>query len=90
MNDGEVRLRHSLKTNAHHRRRAMIKTAVTEGEKMCLTRECHNYGFSEIASSPFIRALCDTVWSNQDRDNPACLVFEWMDHDLESVTVPKF
>jgi serine/threonine protein kinase len=57
---------------------------------MCLTREYHNYGFSEIASSPFIRALRDTVWSNQDRDNPSCLVFEWIDQDLESVTAPTF
>lgn len=68
----------------------MIKTAATEGEKICLMREYHNYGFSEITSSPFIRALCDTVWSNQDQDNPSCPVFELMDQDLESVTAPKF
>ncbi|KAH7392019.1 kinase-like domain-containing protein [Phaeosphaeria sp. MPI-PUGE-AT-0046c] len=67
-----------------------IKTAATEGEKMCLTREYQNHGFNEIASSPFIRALCDTIRSNQDQNSPSCLVFEWMDQDVESVTVPVF
>jgi hypothetical protein len=89
-NDGEALLQRSLGTIAYHRRRAVIKTAATEGQKMCLRREYHNYGFSEIASSPVIRALRDTVWSNEERDNPSCLVFEWMDQDLESVIAPKF
>jgi hypothetical protein len=57
---------------------------------MYLRREYHNYSFSEITSSPFIRALYDTVWSNENQGSPSCLVFEWMDHDLESVTAPKF
>ncbi|KAH9862808.1 hypothetical protein J1614_010901 [Plenodomus biglobosus] len=69
---------------------AMVKTAVTEGEKMCLTREYHNYGINEISSSPFIRALRDTIWSKPDQDGPSCLVFEWMDQDLESVPAPTF
>jgi hypothetical protein len=60
------------------------------GRNICLRREYHNYGFSEIASSPFIRALRDTVWSPQNQNAPSCLVFEWMDHDLKSVTAPEF
>ena len=72
--------------------RAMIKTAATDDEKMCLKRGYRNYRINEIASSPYIRALCDTVRSNEDEDpdEQSCLVFEWMDHDLRSVTAPEF
>lgn len=68
----------------------MVKTAATADEKMCLRREYRNYRIEDIASSPYIRALCDTVRSDKDQDGPSCLVFEWMDHDLRSVTAPEF
>ncbi|KAF2873062.1 kinase-like domain-containing protein [Massariosphaeria phaeospora] len=68
---------------------AMVKTAATADEKMCLRREYRNYRIEDIASSPYIRALCDTV-SDEDQDSPSCLVFEWMDYDLRSVTAPEF
>ncbi|KAF1848207.1 kinase-like protein [Cucurbitaria berberidis CBS 394.84] len=69
---------------------AMIKTAATDDEKMCLKREYRNYKIDDIASSPYIRAMCDTVRFNEHQDDPSCLVFEWMDHDLRSITAPEF
>jgi hypothetical protein len=68
----------------------MIKTAHTDVDKMCLRREYRNYRIEEIASSPHIRSLRDTVWSDQDGDNPSSLVFEWMDQTLTSVSMPQF
>ena len=68
----------------------MIKTADTEDGKMCLRREYRNYRIGEIASSPHIRSLRDTVWSDKDGDNPSSLVFEWMDQTLTSVPMPLF
>ena len=68
----------------------MIKTADTEDGKMCLRREYRNYRIGEIASSPHIRSLRDTVWSDQDGDSPSSLVFEWMDQTLTSVPMPLF
>jgi hypothetical protein len=67
----------------------MVKSATTDDEKMCLSREHHNYNINEIATSPYIRALCDVVQS-QPQDEPSCLIFEWMDHDLRGVTAPEF
>lgn len=67
----------------------MVKSAATDEEKMCLSREYHNYKIKEIATSPYIRALCDVVQS-QPQEEPSCLVFEWMDHDLRGVTAPEF
>ncbi|KAF2253495.1 kinase-like protein [Trematosphaeria pertusa] len=69
---------------------AMVKSAATKDEKMCLKREYRNYGIHEIASSPYIRAMYDTVRSNGDQDDPSCLVFEWMDHDMRSVRADQF
>ncbi|KAF2125384.1 kinase-like protein [Dothidotthia symphoricarpi CBS 119687] len=79
---------------------AIIKSAATESERMCLRREHRNYKIDKIASSPYIRALYDTIQldTSQDdtvhlstsRDNASCLVFEWMDHDLRAVTAPEF
>ena len=88
--NGEALLWHNTEATAHHCRRAMIKTAATNDEKMCLRREHRNYGINDIASSPYIRALCDTVRLNEYQDDPSCLVFEWMDHDLQSITAPEF
>ncbi|KAF2126202.1 kinase-like protein [Dothidotthia symphoricarpi CBS 119687] len=68
----------------------MIKTAATDEEKMCLRREYRNYRVEDIASSPYIRALCDIVRLNEHQDDPSCLVFGWMDHDLGAVTAPEF
>lgn len=68
----------------------MIKTADTEDGKMCLRREYRNYRIGEIASSPYFRSLCDTVWPDQDEDNPSSLVFEWMDQTLTSVPMLQF
>lgn len=84
----------SLKQNrsfiAHCSFRAMIKSATTDSGKMCLRREYHNYRIDEIASSPYIRALYDTVDLSKSQDDPPCLVFEWMDHDLRAITAPEF
>ena len=68
--------------------RAVIKSADTADEKLTLRREYRNYRISEIASSPYIRSLRDTIWSDQDGDNPSSLVFEWMDHTLTRVPMP--
>jgi hypothetical protein len=57
---------------------------------MCLRREYRNYRIAEIASSPHIRSLRDTVWSDQDGDNPSSLIFEWMDQTLTLVPMPQF
>jgi hypothetical protein len=57
---------------------------------MCLRREYRNYRIAEIASSPHIQSLRDTVWSDQDGDNPSSLVFEWMDQTLTLVPMPQF
>jgi hypothetical protein len=70
--------------------RAMVKTAATAEEKMCLRREYCNHRIEDIASSPYIRALCDIVRTDEDQDGPSCLVFEWMDHNLRPVTAPEF
>ncbi|KAF1963553.1 kinase-like protein [Byssothecium circinans] len=69
---------------------AMVKSAATEDEQMCLKREHYNYGIDQIASSPYIRALHDTVPPIENPNGPLCLVFEWMDHDLRSVPADKF
>jgi hypothetical protein len=57
---------------------------------MCLRREYRNYRIAEIASSPHIQSLRDTVWSDQDGDNPSSLIFEWMDQTLTLVPMPQF
>ena len=68
--------------------RAIIKSANTADEKMTLRREYRNYRIGEIASSPHIRSLRDTIWSDQDGDNPSSLVFEWMDQTLTGTPMP--
>ncbi|CAA9956983.1 CMGC/DYRK protein kinase [Pyrenophora teres f. maculata] len=72
---------------------AVVKTANTDPEKMCLKREHRNYKIPAIASSPHIRAMCDTIHSKEEHDQdeePSCLVFEWMHQDLNSVPPPEF
>ena len=75
---------------AHCQSRAVIKSAATNDERIALKREYSNYKILEIASCPYIRALHDTVRSNEDQHDPGCLVFEWMDLDLRSVQANRF
>lgn len=56
---------------------------------MCLRREYDNYQVQEIAACQHIRALCDTVRSDDSPDDLSCLVFEWMDFDLRSIIAPE-
>ncbi|KAF2848285.1 NAD(P)-binding protein [Plenodomus tracheiphilus IPT5] len=69
---------------------AMVKSAASADEKKCLRREYRNHGCHEIASSRHIRAMWDTVCLEGDLADPSCLVFEWMDQDLRSVTDRRF
>jgi hypothetical protein len=56
---------------------------------MCLRREYRNYRLKDIATSSHFRALVDTVHSDDSQNDPSCLVFEWMDHDLRSIFAPE-
>ncbi|KAF1946415.1 hypothetical protein EJ02DRAFT_499956 [Clathrospora elynae] len=86
-----ILLESKLTTDAYWLRRPMVKTAATAPENMCLRREYRNYRIKNIASSPYIRALCDTVQGDGYNDEgPSCLVFEWIDHDLQADTTPEF
>lgn len=67
----------------------MVKTAYTDDDKMCLDREYRNYKIKEIAACPHIRALCDTVRSPDKPEDTSCLVFEWMDQSLATMTAPE-
>jgi len=75
---------------------AVVKSAETAGEAMRLRREQRNYRRGNIASSPHVRALLDTVpvyefHTGQPRDSGTPhLVFEWMDHALRAITAPQF
>lgn len=76
--------------------RAVVKTAVGELENISLKREYNNYKNPDIASSPCIRTLYDAVGPfkedvRQDgaaAEDPPCLVFEWMETDLRSLSSP--
>ncbi|GIK02900.1 hypothetical protein Aspvir_006963 [Aspergillus viridinutans] len=66
-------------------------------EKICLRREWNNYRIPAIATSKYIRELCDVISSNKEEQRAVeadpeadtlYLVFEWMDHALR--TVPPF
>lgn len=67
----------------------MVKTAYTDDDKTCLDREYRNYNIREIAACPHIRALCDTVPSPDKPGDTSCLVFEWMDQSLTTMTAPE-
>ncbi|KAF1916472.1 kinase-like domain-containing protein [Ampelomyces quisqualis] len=74
---------------------AMVKTADTKIEKMCLEREYLNYRHVAIASSPHIRSLYDAVHAAKatgepSTDVPSSLVYEWMDHPLDHVHHASF
>jgi hypothetical protein len=44
----------------------VVKTAVDELENVALKQEYNNYKIPDIASSPYIRTLYDTVGSFED------------------------
>jgi hypothetical protein len=76
----------------------MIKTELGP-EKICFKRERENYKFPAVAGCQHIRALYDVigpdegdaqVFSTSETDDPACMVFEWMDHDLRTVSSEQF
>ncbi|KAI0587654.1 CMGC/DYRK protein kinase [Pyrenophora tritici-repentis] len=82
-----------LSSSSLHADWAVVKTANTDLEKMCLKREHRNYRIPAIASSPHIRAMYDTIHSEEEHhqdEEPSCLVFEWMNQDLHSVPPPEF
>lgn len=72
--------------------RAVVKTAVGELERVALRREYNHYKNPDIASSPYIRTLYDTVGSFEGNvrpdstENQPCLVLEWMETDLRSLS----
>jgi hypothetical protein len=75
--------------------RAVVKTAASRLENVSLNREHNIYHMPDIASSPYIPALYDTVGSFEVEElsrfgvpakDPSCLVFEWMETDLHSLS----
>ncbi|KAH6724209.1 kinase-like domain-containing protein [Leptodontidium sp. MPI-SDFR-AT-0119] len=77
---------------------AVVKTAVGELENISLKREYNNYKNPDIASSPYIRTLYDAVGPFEEdvrqdgaaEEDPPCLVFEWMETDLRSLSSPQY
>lgn len=78
--------------------RAVVKTALGELEHVALKREYNNYKIPDFASSPYIRSLYDAVGSFEEdirqdgavAEDPPCLVFEWMETDLQSLLSHKY
>jgi hypothetical protein len=76
----------------------VVKTAVGELENVALKREYNNYKIPDIASSPYIRTLYDAVGSFEEdvrqggaaAEDPLCLVFEWMETDLQSLSSHQY
>lgn len=77
----------------------MVKTAFEPKNKDALHREHHNYTLPAIASCPYIRTLLDVVGlegedtrveSPSMAEEPQCLVFEWMEHDLSTILSDRF
>lgn len=76
----------------------MVKTE-TGPEKTRLRRERANYGLAAVASCRHIRSLYDVIGpdgeaaqvdetlTNQD---PLCLVLEWMEQDLRTLSCDQF
>lgn len=76
----------------------MVKTEIGP-EKICLNRERSNYKLPAIISCQFIRTMYDIVGPDGDdarverasmTDDPPCMVFEWMEHDLRAVPSDQF
>jgi hypothetical protein len=86
------------KTFTYSNYSAVVKTAESDLESVALNREYHRYKTFDIASSPFIRTLYDSVGSFEGSvgkgdaamEDPRCLVFEWMETDLRSVPSQRF
>ena len=64
-----------------------------------MKREQNNYRIPAITSCKYIRELCDVISSGSEElraekadlaVNSLCLVFEWMDHDLRTVSSFEF
>lgn len=74
--------------------RTVVTAAVGELENVALRCEYNNSKNPDIASSPYIRTFYDAIGSfeedvHQDStatENPPCLVFEWMETDLRSLS----
>lgn len=76
----------------------MVKTEIGP-EKTCLKRERSNYNLPAIISCQYIRTLYDVVGPDGDdaqvgsasrTEDPPCMVFEWMEHDLRTVPSDQF
>jgi hypothetical protein len=76
----------------------MVKTELGP-EKICLERERSNYKLPAVVSCQHIRTLHDVVGPDGDgirakstsrTEDPPCLVFEWMEHDLRTVSPDQF
>ena len=68
-------------------------------EKICLERERSSYQLPAILSCQYIRTLYDVVGTDGDdahvesasmTEDPPCMVFEWLDHDLRTVPSDRF
>jgi hypothetical protein len=69
-------------------------------ERICFKRESENYKLPVIADCRHIRALYDVIGPDEGdaqvfsisetEDDPVCMVFEWMDHDLRTVSSDQF
>lgn len=76
----------------------MVKTE-RGPEKTCLKRERNNYKLPAIILCQYIRTLYDVVGPDEDvaqvdsesmTEDPPCMVFEWMEHDLRTVPSDQF
>ncbi len=76
----------------------MVKTEIGP-EKTCLKRERSNYKLPAIITCQYIRTLYDVVGPDGDdaqvesasmTEDPPCMVFEWMEHDLRTVPSDQF
>jgi len=76
----------------------VVKTEIGP-EKTCLERERSNYKLPAIISCQYIRTLYDVVGPDGDdaqvesasmTEDPPCMVFEWMEHDLRTVPSDQF
>jgi hypothetical protein len=72
--------------------RVVVKSAnyANETSKVILNREHYWHRIPEIASSPYIRSLLDTVQISDDEKDPPALVLEWMDMDLRVLPAERF
>lgn len=76
----------------------MVKTGLGPA-KICWEREYSNYRLRAVASCQYIRTLYDViepdggdapVENTPKTEDPLCMVFEWMEHDLRIVPSDRF